>query len=146
MMQALRQFSEQLGLFLDGFGDCHGWVPSVSVRIAAPAVSYLYARWIPSPGARSRSHSENRRKVNDLSLPLSQIGQTFFAECGDHRGLLSHLSKCSKRGPERRLLDHLVGARERRELRSRDEQRAAARLFDAVCVPLFSQHEPQLAS
>src|SRR5215471_16501997 len=29
MMQALRQFSEQLGLFLDGFGDCHGWVPSV---------------------------------------------------------------------------------------------------------------------
>src|SRR5262252_512517 len=29
MMQALRQFSEQLGLFLDGFGHCHGWVPSV---------------------------------------------------------------------------------------------------------------------
>src|SRR5262245_37342843 len=29
MMQALRQFSEQLGLFLNGFGDCHGWVPSV---------------------------------------------------------------------------------------------------------------------
>jgi len=66
------------------------------------------------PVRRSRSRSEKGRKVNGRSLPVSQIGQTFFAKRGDHRGLLSHPSKCSKRGPEGRLLDHLIGTREER--------------------------------
>src|SRR5262249_36221684 len=84
MMQALRQFSEQLGLFLDGFGDCHGWVPSV-VR-----ADYGTSRILPicSLGSISRCAAAARaaktgEKVNGRSLPVSQIGQTFFAGCGD---------------------------------------------------------------
>src|SRR5262245_18813012 len=79
-----------------------GFLP-LSVRITAPTVSYRYARWIPSAGAPQPLAQRKPAKGERLQPACIPNRPNLFAERGDHRGLLSHLSKCRNRGPERPL-------------------------------------------